>query len=273
MKIAWLTDIHLNFLSLEKRKHYYQKVQEVGADIVLISGDIAEANDCVTYLDAMKQVVRAPIAFVAGNHDYYYGRVEEVRAKLSSLHHQNLHYLTTSEPFAMDEAVIVGVDGWADGVHGDYENSSVVLNDSRLIHDLAETITVRFSGYIAPNERITLREKMAELAIKDAARLCNQLTKAIEYQQSLIIVVTHVPPFPESSLYKGEIADKNYLPFYTCSATGAVLMSFAREHPDKEFLVLCGHSHEKAIYQPLPNLMVNTGESEYYKPTITVFNF
>lgn len=45
MKIAWLTDIHLNFLKVEARKKFYQQVIKTGADRILITGDIAEAKD------------------------------------------------------------------------------------------------------------------------------------------------------------------------------------------------------------------------------------
>ena len=40
-KIAWLTDIHLNFLETEARKIFYQSINETSADAILITGDIA----------------------------------------------------------------------------------------------------------------------------------------------------------------------------------------------------------------------------------------
>ena len=43
MKLIGLTDIHLNFLTLENRMEFYQKVLAASGDKILISGDIAEA--------------------------------------------------------------------------------------------------------------------------------------------------------------------------------------------------------------------------------------
>lgn len=274
MKLAWVTDIHLNFLSLTERKKFYQKLQDVGADFVVITGDISEANDCVIYLESMKEVVKAPILFVAGNHDYYFGRVAEVRAKLTNLYKKNINYLTTlSVPYATEDAIFVGVDGWADGRYGNYMDSPVRLNDARLIFDLADTITVRMSGFLSEHEKQSLLNKMQELARIDAKQLLRQLFKAVKMGQDLIIVLTHIPPFPESSLYKGEIADDDYLPFYTSQIIGKILKSFATKYPNIDFVVLCGHSHHQAVYQPFINLLVQTGASEYHKPQIHCLDF
>ena len=43
MKLAWLTDVHLNFLDADERKKFYQEIINIECEGVLISGDIAEA--------------------------------------------------------------------------------------------------------------------------------------------------------------------------------------------------------------------------------------
>ena len=40
------------------------------------------------------------------------------------------------------------------------------------------------------------------------------------------------------------------------------------QHPDKEMLVLCGHTHGAGEAQILPNLRVLTGNAEYGKPVV-----
>jgi Icc-related predicted phosphoesterase len=42
-KIAWLTDIHLNFLDSEARKKFYSSIDQIECEAILITGDIAEA--------------------------------------------------------------------------------------------------------------------------------------------------------------------------------------------------------------------------------------
>ncbi len=45
-------------------------------------------------------------------------------------------------------------------------------------------------------------------------------------------------------------------------------MPYALENPSIDFLVLCGHTHSDAEYQPTNNIIVKAGAAEYYKPTI-----
>jgi predicted MPP superfamily phosphohydrolase len=40
MKLAWLTDIHLNFLDNSTRKKFYDEILTASCDALLISGDI-----------------------------------------------------------------------------------------------------------------------------------------------------------------------------------------------------------------------------------------
>ena len=43
MKLAWLTDVHLNFLDANERKKFYKEIINTKCDGILVSGDIAEA--------------------------------------------------------------------------------------------------------------------------------------------------------------------------------------------------------------------------------------
>ena len=59
-------------------------------------------------------------------------------------------------------------------------------------------------------------------------------------QNKSILIITHVSPFKEASLYKGRIADDNVLPFFCNKSIGDMLLPVAHEHQDISFLVLCG---------------------------------
>ena len=72
MRLAWLTDIHLNFVGTAARRALMEKVERV-CDAVVISGDIAESHDVEGYLTEMEEIVQKPIYFVLGNHDFYRG--------------------------------------------------------------------------------------------------------------------------------------------------------------------------------------------------------
>lgn len=85
MKLAWLTDIHLNLLKVESRPKYYESILANGCDVLLISGDIAEVPSLIDILNEMAGQIKKPIYFIVGNHDYYRGSINEVRKELTAL--------------------------------------------------------------------------------------------------------------------------------------------------------------------------------------------
>lgn len=263
MKLIWLTDIHLNFLSKAGRMIFYQRVKEADGDIILISGDIAEALDVSDILTEMKNIIQKPIYFVLGNHDYYHGEVRALRHEMAKITDscQLLNWLPSSGIHDLgNRTVLLGEDTWADGRYGDYINSRVSLNDSRMIVDLFQSNILG---------KYQLLEKMQELADKDALALENTLKQAIEnYRPEKIIILIHVPPYKEACLYEGKISNDEYLPFFSSKCTGDVLTRVAQENKNIEFLVLCGHSHGKAVWNPHRNLTVKTGAAEYTNPEI-----
>ena len=89
MKLAWVTDIHLNFLESADRKRFYHDIVATKSNAVLVSGDIAEAPTVSDILEGMAQHIAKPIYFVLGNHDYYQSSVESVRQKVTQLSQEN----------------------------------------------------------------------------------------------------------------------------------------------------------------------------------------
>lgn len=262
MQLAWLTDIHLNFLDDEAREVFYQKILDTHCDSVLISGDIAEATDIANVLSEIDEHVKRPIYFVLGNHDYYRGQVKEVRQAMTDLSntHDKLYWLPAAGLQELEnKTILLGQDGWADGRFGDYQNSRVALNDSRMIAEL-------FQGKIIG--KYALQGKMQELADVDAALLKADLYQAVSKNPKKIIVLTHVPPFRESCMHLGQISDDEWLPYFSCKIIGDVLLEVADKFPEIDFLVLCGHTHSESYYQPLPNLTVKAGKAEYSCPQI-----
>ncbi len=139
MKLAWLTDIHINFLDDHVRRKFYQEIAGTNCDAVLISGDIAEAPNLIDLLNEMVSQIDKAIYFILGNHDYYRGQVNEVRKAVTTLTqtHEKMFWLPAAGiQQLVNNTILVGQDGWADGRLGDYSNSSVSLNDSRMIVDL-----------------------------------------------------------------------------------------------------------------------------------------
>ena len=263
MKFTWITDIHLDLIGPDIRTAFYNAIIATDSDGVLLTGDVAEAPCVSDLLTEMAQHIKKPIYFVLGNHDYYKGKVDEVRQSIIDLmktQHDLLWLPVLHEKLLTHDTVLVGQDGWADGRHGDYVNTQINLNDSRLIDDL-------FQKNIIGKYR--LLEKMQELADRDAHSLHDDIMEAIKkYRPKKIIVLTHIPPFEEVCFSRGKKTSVHYLPYFASKATGDVLTEIADKHKNISFLVLCGHTHERAQYQALDNLLIKVGKAEYRQPTI-----
>ena len=169
---------------------------------------------------------------------------------------ENLFWLETAGVVRLTESTaLVGCGAWGDGRLGDYNRSPVMLNDFYQIRELTGL-----------NRKDRL-EKLNQLGDEAADYLHRVATEALNHFNKLI-VLTHVSPFKEACLYRGEIGGKDWLPFFTCAAAGEVLRELMLDHPDKQMTVLCGHSHHAANVSILPNLFVQAGAAEYGSPSI-----
>ncbi len=263
MKLAWVTDIHLNFLEYPDRRRFYQDIVATKSNAVLISGDIAEAPTVSNILEEMVKHTTKPIYFVLGNHDYYQSSVTNVRQKVNQLSQENpsVNWLPETGLVQLSkDTLLLGEDCWADGRYGNYADSRVMLNDSRMIQEL------RAGNIISKYQLLNAMQKLAD---SDAERLKKNVQLVMQqYSPKRIIVLVHVPPFRESCMHEGEISNDDYLPFFSSKITGDVLLEAAKANPGIDFLVLCGHTHSSSYYKPLDNLAVKAGGVEYGKPIV-----
>ena len=263
MRLAWLTDIHLNFLDAVNRRRFLETI-ESQADAFAISGDIAESPSIIDVLTEMKEILQKPIYFVLGDHDFYRGSIEKTRVEVAKLAEQCelLTYLTATSVVELSpQTALIGHDGWADARLGDFENSHVFLNDYIAIQELR-----KWKGEFAL-DKPALREALNILGDEAARHLEGVLEKALAKYPS-VIALTHVPPFKEAAWYNGRHSDDNYLPHFGCKATGDALRRVMESHPQSRLMVLCGHTHGIGEVQITENVQVLTGGAEYGKPAI-----
>ncbi len=239
MRATWLTDIHLNFLKPLALKAFYERVREAQPHVLLVTGDIGESDSVIRFVTELGQI--APIYFVLGNHDYYRSSIASVRGAMARLPTE-LTWLPAVGPLKITpRTTIVGVDGWGDARCGD-RASKVQLSDWQLIDDFRRGDRQATLERLGANEARALRDHLAA-------------APASEH----LVVLTHVPPFPEACIYDDAQSDDAWLPWFTCIATGDVLREHARTHPEQQITVLCGHSHGRGTFQAAANLVVRTG--------------
>ncbi len=256
--LAWATDIHLNFLPLDQTGHFIKSLSRSSPDVLLLAGDIGEADSVVEYLRMIEDGFRRPIYFVLGNHDFYRGSIDRTRKEVRALAERSrwLHWLGDSDIVALSEhSCLIGCDSWADGRLGDYERSNVMLNDYRLIRE-----------FMGCDKRARL-DKLHELGDEAAAHLRGLLPRTLERSRRILVLV-HVPPFKEACWHEGRPSDDDFLPHFACKAVGDLLLETMEAHPDHRMTVLCGHTHGGGVADILPNLHVRTGGAAYGAPRL-----
>ncbi|MGJ3239713.1 MAG: metallophosphoesterase family protein [Anaerolineae bacterium] len=258
--LAWMTDIHLNFLGTTQIEDWLQQLKRETFQALLITGDIGEADSLKDYLIRMHGRLGVPIYFVLGNHDYYRSSIANVRANMHHLHdeHPSLIWLPIRGIVQLSERVgLIGHGSWSDGGYGDFMASPIILNDYVLIHDLCDL------------PRAELLGKLRELGQEAADYIAEILPIALE-QYDQMLVALHVPPFQESCWHDGKTPpdEDAYLPHFTCKAVGDVLLQIADANPHKQLTVLCGHTHGTGVNDMRQNLQVITAGAEYGKPKI-----
>ena len=255
-RLAWCSDIHFDFVRPDHRKRFLDSLVLTGANGVLITGDISVSRRIAESLGAIA-AMGLPTYFVTGNHDYYTSSFAQTDAVIDSVcrQHPTLVRLGHGEVIPLgEETVLIGHSGWGDGRAGIASRNATRMFDSVLIADLRL-------------ENRKLFEKLGELG-RASAQYMERVAPAAARRANRIVIATHVPPFAEASRYQGAPGDPAYLPHITNVSMGEALLKIARAFPRKQFLVLCGHTHECCEYRAAENLLVRVARAQYGDPVI-----
>jgi predicted MPP superfamily phosphohydrolase len=258
MKLAWATDIHLDFLDAAGIEAFTALLEKSPANAFLIGGDIAKAGSIERHLRSLEARLLRPVYFVLGNHDFYVGSIVRVRDAMRELTRRSklLKWLPAAGVVPLSpETALVGHDGWGDARFGNVDTTSVRMNDFVMIEELSSL------------SRERRRDRLRALGDEAAAFIRDILPRAFEKHRKAIFL-THVPPFREACWHEGEISNDDWLPYFTCRAAGEALVEVMRARPDRDLTVLCGHTHGAGSAEILPNLRVWTGGADYGHPRL-----
>lgn len=265
--LVYLSDIHLNFLSDTDNRVILNHVVANCApgDTVVITGDIAEAPTVVDFMTTWKTRLEAKdikLRFVLGNHDYYHGSVDQLRADMKQVLPEN--WLGNCDVVELSEkTALVGHDGWYDGLYADYLKSRLDMSDYYLIKEISGF------AYNRPQRHKILQR----LATEAATHILTCGRKALEDKYEKVFIATHVPPWKEASWFKGKPSDNDWLPHFSSKIMGDAIILLGKQFPNKKITVLCGHTHvgesNNHICNPLPNIECHTAAAEYRYPKIS----
>jgi len=139
MDLAWLTDIHLNFLRHTEAckafgRYVAADLQGLEGPRVIVTGDIAECLSLVPmfyeFIEGLNEKRKIPTYFVLGNHDAYGGSIAashvgaEAIEKIARKNGNTALWLTNAGVIELSKTVaLMGHDGWYDGRYGSPESS------------------------------------------------------------------------------------------------------------------------------------------------------
>lgn len=256
--LAWLTDIHLNFLPQPYGViRLGEKLAEQEFDAAIVTGDISECPH-LYLLEEFQAALDKPVFFVMGNHDYYRGSFAYAEEQARSMHNgKELFWLSASTPIKLTkDSCLIGQEGLYDARCGKAENSRLIMNDFLLIEEL-----------VRPKSGSLIQE-IRNKADDEANKAYKKLKLAAQHYKN-VYFATHYPPFREASLSpERKLSDGDWAPFFVSTVMGKVLSDIATEFPEVKFTVLCGHTHTGVTYQHLANLVVRVGDAVYGEPSI-----
>lgn len=258
MRLAWLTDIHLDFLDDAAIHSLARGVSQQKPDAVLLTGDISVASALRSHLLLLDSLWEIPTYFVLGNHDFYGASFASVRDIAEGLARvaPGLRWLERAGVVSLtSKTALVGHDGWADARAGDPDDASVQMRDWFVIDELKNL------------DAAARREALRGLGDRAAEHLGVVLPRAL-LDHDEVIVATHPPLFVQACRYLGFQSPPRWLPHLACAAAGEVVRRVAADHPEKRFLCLAGHTHGRARERVAQNLRAWTGGARYGAPEL-----
>jgi predicted phosphodiesterase len=248
-KIIWLSDLHLDVVSKEKRDKFYKRLSKAPGDAVVITGDISKGRQLCTHLLELGEACGSrPIYFVLGNHDYYGSSFSRVHGEVESLckKHKTLRHLGNGEIIPLgDNEALVGHGGWSDGRAGNGTNSRVRNPDFWSIDD--------FRG----KEWRSCYGLMDSLGKESSTYFREVLPYALTSYRH-VWIATHFPPFTQAVQFNGKPCNYDFQPHYTNMTLGYALWGMSTAFPGSSLSVLCGHTHSEISLPLRQNLHIHT---------------
>lgn len=252
MKIALASDLHLEFGSIS--------LENDGADVLILSGDIIVANDLQQrdvynikgYADRSNKFhtffeecsSRFPhVIYVMGNHEHYHGDFAKsyttLRDNLSYL--RNLHILER-EYVTIDDVTFIGGTLWTDMNNGDsltLYHMRTMMNDFRIVKNSNREVNFR-----DPEGKFHTRPAKfcPEDAFEEHVKMKEFIRHVIEGQfDEKFVVVGHHAPSKQSTKprYKDDVIMNG--------GYSSDLSEFILDHPQIK-LWTHGHTHDKFDY-------------------------
>lgn len=224
LKLQLVSDLHLEFGE-------WPEVDNAGADVLILSGDICTAHDIEKFKPFFEYVCKEfeDVVYVSGNHEYYRGDIKTTDSILSELGYGKsgggLHFLQNDACYVGGHSIF-GATLWTDCNDNDVGTKLDLksgLNDYRLI--------TNGDHRLAPSDTIQLHK----------ATLSSLEWHLSEYPNLDIVVGHHAPS-------KKSIHPRYKTDFFMNGGFVSDLEPFILDHPQIK-LWTHGHTHDSFDYK------------------------
>lgn len=247
MKLYWLTDLHLNILSKKEFKNFVHSMNDISCDAFLFTGDISNGLFLLKHLEFIKNNVHKPIYIVYGNHCLYWRGFEEL-TKIKA--DKNFYPLDSLPAQKLNQnTILTGVTGWYDAKWRKPITPIIYIVDWIAIKDLR-----MFSNL---KDLLQLFETIATYYKNSLDLKLLQVINNNNYNN--YIILTHFPPMHNKKSFLNKISEWFWKPYNSSKILYDYLYNLAIQYPEKNFLILSGHTHQPAKYEILPNLTIKVG--------------
>lgn len=255
-KIGIISDLHTEFLNEREplRSFVEQKFNDInyeGLDVLCIAGDIDYQTRSIQFIRKyiLSKVPELQVIFVAGNHDYWNGSIENTIAKLKleTENIENIHFLHNSyvDLFGIR---FIGATLWTDY----NKNNGIVMNEARgCMNDFKKVRALNGNSKLFPSRIYT------EHCISK-----EYILKTISESTLPTIVVTHHRP------YIGKGAIRDLIGYAFCSD----LVPDLEKLEKKPLYWFSGHDHKHDEQEILGMNFISNPLGYYTEYPTTNFN-
>lgn len=274
-KFAFCTDIHLDHLKSEDELIAFCKsLIKTDPQAILITGDISNGKSLIYHLSVIEKITQKPVYFICGNHDFFSESIEKLRKQIREVTNISTHlkYLSDKDMSYVNltnDTALVGHDGWYDMMHGNTSTIRFLMNDWMYISEYAGTMWKHDNSWKL--DKVKIVDISRKLAHEGALHIRNGIKAATKFYKN-IVVMTHVPPFEQASLYMGRPSELDARPMFTSKIMGDMLFDASKTYPEINFTVLCGHTHDPFNDMITPNMRCIVGKADYGHPRYEILD-
>jgi predicted phosphodiesterase len=170
MKLAIVSDIHLNDVHPDISKKRINIINGIEADYLIMAGDICSNRHVSVYFDEIHPKVKK-IIVVKGNHEFYHNDLS-----FKAMYPDHVVCLTADKPYIDGEYVFMGDTLWTNVPIGKMVSVEYYMNDYVLITNNGEEITCTDTNELHDKQKEMLHDT------------------SLRYYENKKIMVTHHSP-------------------------------------------------------------------------------